>query len=887
MTKEIFNGFLDDPNVKWKVDTHRAAKFGEDWQKWLNDENYLRWVDKIIHYGGRGTLRKAFQNADDHGKVLLWADALKRELPFPIFPCTFDMRAAKEGGEVAMYRNQKFCNLNGLCVLDIDHLTDVTQTLREINAKNNVLTISELCVMLGILFAYNTPSGYGLKFVFKARPEWGNLIDNQAEMADLLGVKLDANCKDGSRGAFMTAREDVLYLNLDELLNYDNEEFRSKYNQDYRNGNSQPTRNHPNMAAVHPDAAGTVSGNDNGQSASHSKQNELQTAVQNVECDVVHDVSPSETGLAWYGVPIQKLIDARFAGTTICRDNNNRHASALLLAYDLMVLFDRDEEKTSQVISAQPWFKEINEERGETPENNVLIAVKKRLAEKEQKATPYPSKAMQAAIKEVTGYEYRDFIMGRVARDENGDIIPVKGDDVQPHTIDAVLPLQKWGERIEDMMDDFPCIRESCIEMPKGGYAAAMFAAGAMLGTLMTRCTYHFYHRPEEERRLNYGVFIIGDPASGKSFANRLYKILLSPVRIADAVGYAAINAYKEELKTKGANKEKPKAPAVVIRDHPARTSNGVFIKDMCNAVETVDGKEMHLHLFTFDSELDNATSMGKGGQWIDKASMELKAFHNEEDGQAYSNLDSVAGVFTVYWNYVYTGTPLALNKKVTQANFGSGLATRLACIPVPDSGFRMLGRELTPKVNHAADEMLKTWAFRLDDVHGELPVQPLVDLCYDWCAERMALAEIDNSKADEMLIKRVPYYGINISAPFILMRHWEEWKDTGTFTVDEKDKALVMLILDIQYRCQKQYFGRYAEEYFNDMQREVTMKTTKTGKLEQGLKKLPKEFTTDDAAKVFGVDKNTCYSYISRMQKLGYVRKEGKRNNMKYVKIN
>ena len=361
----------------------------------------------------------------------------------------------------------------------------------------------------------------------------------------------------------------------------------------------------------------------------------------------------------------------------------------------------------------------------------------------------------------------------------------------------------------------------------------------------------------------------------------------MSPVRTADAVGYAAINAYKEELKTKGANKEKPKAPMVVIRDHPARTSNGVFIKDMCNAVEEVEGRPMHLHLFTFDSELDNVTSMGKGGQWIDKASMELKAFHNEEDGQAYSNLDSVAGVFTVHWNFVYTGTPLALNKKVTPSNFGSGLATRLACIPVPDSGFKMIGRNLTPKVNHAADEMLQTWAFRLDKVHGELPVQPLVDLTYDWCSERMALAEIDNSKADEMLIKRVPYYGINIAAPYILMRHWDEWQEKGTFKVDDTDKALVLLILEIQYRCQKQYFGRYAEEYFNDMQREVTMRVTKEGALEQGFKKLPDTFTTEDVEKAYGLKKGSEYGYIHRLMKLGYIKREGNKRNRLFKKIN
>ena len=98
--------------------------------------------------------------------------------------------------------------------------------------------------------------------------------------------------------------------------------------------------------------------------------------------------------------------------------------------------------------------------------------------------------------------------------------------------------------------------------------------------TLMTRCTYRFYHRPEELRRLNNSTLIIGDPASGKSFATRLFKLLTAPIVAADKVGKDAINAYRELIKTKGANKEKPKKPKVVVRVHPARTSNAQFIRN-------------------------------------------------------------------------------------------------------------------------------------------------------------------------------------------------------------------------------------------------------------------------------------------------------------------
>ena len=70
------------------------------------------------------------------------------------------------------------------------------------------------------------------------------------------------------------------------------------------------------------------------------------------------------------------------------------------------------------------------------------------------------------------------------------------------------------GNEIERLMSDYPCMREICRGLEKAAYPAALFTGACIMGTLMTRCTYSFYHRPEEQRRLNYGVYIIGDPGS-------------------------------------------------------------------------------------------------------------------------------------------------------------------------------------------------------------------------------------------------------------------------------------------------------------------------------------------------------------------------------------
>ena len=421
--------------------------------------------------------------------------------------------------------------------------------------------------------------------------------------------------------------------------------------------------------------------------------------------------------------------------------------------------------------------------------------------------------------------------------------------------------LWEWGEKIEGMFEDYPILKDVCKGLKRNQYPAAMFVAGGLMMTLMTRCTYRFYHRPEELRRLNNSTLIIGDPASGKSFATRLYKLLAAPIIATDKIGKDAINAYREQMRTKGANKEKPKKPKAIVRVHPARTSNAQFIQDMVNSVEEVDGEMMQLHMLTFDTELDNTLTLQKGGAYIDKQSLQLKAFHNEEDGQAYSNNDSILQDFFVVWNYIYTGTPIALKKMVNEQNFGSGLATRLTCIPLPATNFEMMERE--SRVDFESDGRLKAWAFKLDKTKGELTVQKIVDELYDWTARRMEDAKENDSKADEMLLKRCAYHGLNFSAPFIVMRHWEQMKQDGTywcgaFETDEVDWKLAELIVNIQYACQRYYFGALAEKYFDDKTRDAAANVQRRGKTIEAFNRLPEEFTVDDVMRCFGLTQNT-----------------------------
>jgi hypothetical protein len=265
----------------------------------------------------------------------------------------------------------------------------------------------------------------------------------------------------------------------------------------------------------------------------------------------------------------------------------------------------------------------------------------------------------------------------------------------------------------------------------------------------------------------------------------------------------------------------------------------------------------MQLHMLTFDTELDNTVTVQKGGSWIDKQSLELKAFHNEEDGQAYSNNDSILQDFYVTWNFIYTGTPIALKKKVNEQNFGSGLATRLTCIPLPATNFEMMSREST--VDYDSDNRLKEWAEKLDRTKGELSVQKIVDELYEWTARRMADAAENESKADEMLLKRCAYHGLNFAAPFIVMRHWDQLKQDGAFwcgefETDDVDWRLAELLVNIHYACQRHYFGAMAEAYFENKLRDASVNVQRQQKTIEAFSRLPEVFTSEDVMRCFNL---------------------------------
>ena len=820
-------------STAFNIDTRREIMRAVDAQdeatliKWAEHTDYQKFDARMLRSLKTKTSKEKWQNKPLDKKLLAWADDLKKSLTAFQFSCyQFDEATVKtKDGKTKKgpRRVLKGCHLNGLVMLDIDHVDNPMEVWEKLQKCE--------ALMARVVLVHITSSGHGIRIIFIADKQLGNLADQQISFAAVLGYAPDQSTIDATRNSFAPKENEILFIDEERLFNYYDEEFDKEYTPMYRDKKTQPLHHQFNA-------------DDSAAGANRSVSAAVASKDANQGSEDSGHVDAESVPIMWRGYDIQRIIDARYAAKLPCEADHNRHNESLKLATDLMLMLDSDKQLVQRIVESQPWVQEIIDERNEDVAQTVESAASC-IAQKEKKyASSLPSKAMLAAIQEATGRSYVEITKAQT------QTVTLKDDDMSRW-------LWEWGAEIEALAEDYPLIKDICKGLKRNQYPAALFVAGGLMMTLMTRCTYRFYHRPEELRRLNNSTLIIGDPASGKSFATRLFKLLASPIVAADKIGKDAINAYREQMRTKGANKEKPKKPKVVVRIHPARTSNAQFIQDMVNAVEEVNGEPMQLHMLTFDTELDNTLSLQKGGSYIDKQALQLKAFHNEEDGQAYSNVDSVFQEFYVIWNYIYTGTPIALKKMVNEQNFGSGLATRLTCIPLPATNFEMMSRESF--VDYDSDNRLKAWAEKLDKTKGELSVQKIVDELYDWTARRMEDAKENDSKADEMLLKRCAYHGLNFAAPFIVMRHWNQLHQDGQywcgeFETDEVDWKLAELIVNIQYACQRHYFGAMAENYFDNKLKDASVNVQRKQKTLEAFDRLPEEFTIEDVVRCFNL---------------------------------
>ena len=729
------------------------------------------------------------------------ADAKKRALPVFIYQATFEETESKSGAK-ACWRKQQAARLNGLVMLDIDHIDHpgtvfmhIPRELFEDGARNQVMLV------------HVTPSGKGLRVVFKADAETGDLSANQHAFAKLLGVEPDEACKDASRASFAPQEDEILYIN-DNIFEYQNEEYEKLFGEQYRDGRCK---------------------------------------TEDVRCQpsaINHQPS-------YKGIPYSKIIDEYWQRTGGVPVDGERNVRLHKLAVNLRAIMENDPQQILTVI----------------PRLGLSEDEVRRIVDSACKEPPKGFSRKMRAVLKALGADMEADGRGRV----DG------------------IPYDDFARRLKPLL--CPPYDVACAGVDDANKLGAVFVAGAMYCTLMTRCYYRHYDG--RMQRMNPQVYIIGEPASGKSFATRLDKQIMAAMKSADEPARQAEEAYKKEAKARTTStKEQKKAalerPEGMIRYLPSRTSNHVFYRRQINAMEVVNGDLLPLHLYTFDSELDSSLTAQSGGSWIGKHDVELKAFHNEESGVDYANGDSVNGVIPIFWNQVITGTPISLSKKVTLRNVNDGLCTRIAIFRMVSSQFQMMPKG-EQRVNHEQDVRLKQWGFQFEQMRGELSIGKLVDHVYTLCEQTAAEAALANDTVLDYLRKRAVFYATWFTIPRIYGRQWENYRKTGKVTVNKGDLQFATLIYDAVLYFQDYFFGQMLEDSWENATKDFVPRRRRDGTVEL-YEMLPDQFKAEDMMRAGSVSTNkTASNLAARWVSDGLVRRVRQgvyQKNVKCIKV-
>ena len=255
-TATVLNELVDSPQVALKIKTRRTVENSITEERPLDE--YVQSADfqKFCQKEERKEKTAShFQQLTEVQKLRQWTNNLKGSLPCLIFGVEgFEevMVRGKDGTEHPFSRRKQegIKGLSGLFMFDADHLPISPEELfRRTQVDGFPWTV---------VLSHKTSSGHGLRIVAEARPEIGNIADNQIQLAldlgifDMMGTTgkpvVDDSCIDATRISYCPCREDIFYIDEQALFaeqkpredGYLND-FDKKFREDYRQGKTQPT----------------------------------------------------------------------------------------------------------------------------------------------------------------------------------------------------------------------------------------------------------------------------------------------------------------------------------------------------------------------------------------------------------------------------------------------------------------------------------------------------------------------------------------------------------------------------------------------------------------------------------------------------------------------
>lgn len=715
-------------------------------------------------------------------------------------------------GVPGLWRVKKACVLNGLVMCDFDHVgNDPRKVFQDLvdkeSRRQGVQDITQIMDNLGIVLFFITPGGEGLKSVHKARMEWGGLDTNQIEMAKLLGlsVTIDKSCKDSSRLSYIPKWDDILFINEQELFNYDNPLYDEKYGRPYREGNTQTSLNFTETAS------GTAD-----QPAELKSPDDLGDII----------LYTDENGeYCYHGVPYKELV-AKYNEIKGGKPKvGDRHQRMLELSGDLRRIVDNRPANVFWLMQQTDFYTDF------VKEDRVLELIR--------------------MAKSVCEYRPRGAMSDELAATLDAFGIKYQKKDVVQNT----LPYDDWADRLEEIPLGCyePAIAHIDNHRVKPG---GVISASGMYSSLLTRCNYQNWEG--DMQRLNSLVLMCGAPASGKSLAKKQDDHIMLTMRESDKPAREAEKAYKREKAARATSSKAQKGEALqepggIIRYNVVKVSNNRFYHHADNNREMgYDGEEWFLHQYMFSTELLSLVN-AKGG-FQEKRDIMLQAFHNERNGVDYANSDSVNASMPMMFSGVFTCTRTSLQQFINARNIGDGMSTRLTTWLMPEEDYHTNAYRSKRRDQKPLREM-EEWGRRFDRLKCEIRgIEPLVKHVYDLCAALGEEACINDDKVLNLERMRLQDKILAVCIPQVISTQpsWEEFARTGNARIEQHHLDFADLMCEIINRCEDALFGQLLQDMYNNEARDTQIRHV-YDKTARFFSQLPDEFTTQDVMRIWG----------------------------------
>ena len=745
---------------------------------------------------------------------------LKKRLPIATFHATFRNGRRKNNEAVP----------SGLSIYDIDHIPDPRTKWAEIEPRKEEL---------GIVLAHVTPSSEGLRLVFRRpfkrpplAPNGGggshaggmmSLSESQAWMASMLGDREYDTCvKDFARCSFLVPREYVLYLS-DDLFSPQSTQSNTEVSSCPADASNTPPR------------AGEVSEGRRGEVSSAQLHTPSASLVplqegqhENNPCQSVKSVVKEKYPETYDGIPYPKLVETLEEQMGGRPEHGSRNNFIFSMACHLRYICNDDPE----------WIASILPSYGEA-RDKWMNSIRSACARNQTRSFPNIMRRTLAICKQILRYALDDR----------------EGDDMESDEDDPLgnqkSKFRNQKSKIPQMPKKLPPLIELLLsrtpDIYKPAVAHAVFPA---LGAHLWRTTFRYIDNvPHEATLMN--VLMAGTGAGKNCIVEPINRIL-ADIRRRDKENMLREKAWKKEMLSMGANKNKRQRPeGLVIQEIDPDMTNAAFVQRLADA----EGR----FLYTKMNEIDQFDALKTSANRKSQFQIMCLAFDpGNVYGQTRIGTSSVTERVCIRFNW-NASTTIQKGQAYFRYVLTDGPISRINFCTIPE---REIGAPMPVygSYDDAFDRELSVYIERLNAVRGEVECPEATELARQLNEECAEFARLSQSRVYENLSFRANVIAY-LKAMVLYVAHGEEWS--------QEIADFVRWSLQYDLWCKMEFFGVEIET-----QTESVPEVKRHGP-QNLLDLLPDVFTREEAGLMrqrMGISSGSLKQMLSNWKHRGYI---------------